>query len=333
MERIGVLGAGAWGTALACVAARAGGEGRTVTSWAFEPEVAEAINAAHENTVFLPGIPLEKNITATNDMGDLKGTEAILLVPPAQHLGTLAKSLVAHLEEPVPLIICSKGIERGTLRLMSDVLAESAPDFPIAVLSGPSFAADVARGLPTAVTLACEDKALGMKLVEALGLPTFRPYYSDDIIGAEIGGALKNVIAIACGIVDGLKLGESARAALTTRGFAEIVRLGTSLGGRNETLQGLCGLGDLILTCSSRQSRNMSLGAALGEGNTMSEIMGARKSVTEGVHSADGAVTLAHKHQIEMPIATAVADIVAERLSINEAIDGLLSRPFNVEHR
>ncbi|TNE40124.1 MAG: NAD(P)-dependent glycerol-3-phosphate dehydrogenase [Alphaproteobacteria bacterium] len=332
MDNIGVIGAGAWGTALACVAARGGSKDRKVTLWAREQEVVSTINHKHVNDLYLPAIPLETKIFATGNFADFETCDMILLVPPAQHLRTIAGQLVPNLSKGTPLIICSKGIERGSQELMTDVLAEVAPGHPIAVLSGPSFAADVAKGLPTAVTLACEDQALGKDLVQAIGLPTFRPYLSDDIIGAEVGGAIKNVMAIACGIVEGSNLGESARAALTARGFAEIVRLGTAMGAKPETMSGLSGLGDLILTCSSRQSRNMSLGVALGEGQTLDEIMSHRNSVAEGVHTAGALVALARAKEVEMPIAEAVEAIVTGVKTVKEAIADLQNRPFTTEN-
>lgn len=333
IRNIAVIGAGAWGTALATVAARAG---RAVTLWAFEPEVAEAINTRHENTLYLPGIALDPAITATADLAAAaRGADALLLVVPAQHLRAIAAQLAAlpapGLAPGLPAVICAKGIERDTACLMTQVLDQTLPDVRQAVLSGPSFAADVARGLPTAVTLACADAATGTALVEAIGIPTFRPYLSDDLIGAEVGGAVKNVLAIACGIVVGRKLGASAAAALTTRGFAEMTRLGLALGARQETMAGLSGLGDLILTCSSPMSRNMSLGIALGEGRALQEVLGERRSVAEGAASAAPVLQLAARHGVEMPICEAVAGIVAGEISVDEAIAALLSRPFRRE--
>ena len=331
-EHMGVVGAGAWGTALAQVCARAGGPTRRVTLWAREPELVTAINEHHENTIFLPGISLEPGVKATGDLADMAEADAILMVTPAQHMRASLSALKLHLKPGTPILLCAKGVEQGTHKLLTEVLAEVLPDAIPAVLSGPSFAGEVARGLPTAVTLACEDEALAAALTEAVGIPTFRPYYSSDLIGAEVGGAVKNVLAIACGIVEGKKLGASARAALTTRGFAEMTRLGLALGARAETLAGLSGLGDLVLTCNSPQSRNMSLGLALGEGQTLDAIMGARNAVTEGVHSANAVVELAAKHKIEMPIAEAVASIVTGKASVDEAIMSLLTRPFKSEN-
>jgi glycerol-3-phosphate dehydrogenase (NAD(P)+) len=327
-ETISVVGAGAWGTALAQVAAKAG---RKVTLWAREAEVVESINTAHENRAFLPGIALSPNIAATSDPAAAASADAILMVTPAQHLRATLTQLAPHVAAGKPVVLCAKGVEQGTNALLTEVLAEAMPHALPAVLSGPSFAAEVARGLPTAVTLACENERVAEALAHAIGLPAFRPYYSADLIGAEVGGAVKNVLAIACGIVEGKQFGASARAALTTRGFAELTRLGLALGARMETLAGLSGLGDLVLTCNSPQSRNMSLGLALGQGRSLAEIMGERNSVSEGVHSATAVVALARKYDIEMPIAEAVADIVTARLNVDEAIASLLARPFRAE--
>ena len=329
ISNIAVIGAGAWGTALAQVAARAGCR---VTLWAREAEVAEAINRRHVNALFLPGIPLEATIRATTEMAEAATAEALLMVTPAQHMRRVLTELAPVVAAGTPVVLCAKGIEQETGKLLTEVLAETVPQAQAAVLSGPSFAAEVARGLPTAVTLACADETTGEALAHAIGLPTFRPYYSADLTGAEIGGAVKNVLAIACGIVEGKKFGESARAALTTRGFAELTRLGLTLGARAETLTGLSGLGDLILTCNSVKSRNMSLGMALGEGKTLDEIMGARNSVSEGVHSAAAVVALAARHKVEMPIAEAVAAIVAGKAGVDEAIAALLARPIGREN-
>src|SRR5689334_19118042 len=299
IDRIGVVGGGAWGTAVALAARRAG---RRVVLWAREPAVVEAINGRHENPTYLPGIALGPDLHATADLDALAGLPAVLLVTPAQHLRAVATRLAPVLDGDCCAVICAKGIEQGSQALMSTVVAETLPGRPAAVLSGPTFAAEVARGLPTAVTLACADAGLGARLVEALGSRSFRPYLSDDVTGAQVGGAVKNVLAIACGIVRGRRLGDNARAALITRGLAEIVRLGTALGARPETLMGLSGLGDLTLTCTSLQSRNMSLGAALGEGRALADILAERHSVAEGVSSAAAVVALAAHHGVEMPI-------------------------------
>lgn len=327
-RRIGVVGAGAWGTALACVAARAG---RETTLWARESEVVQAINRDHENTPFLPGVPLEAGITATEKLSDVAACDALLLVVPAQFTRAALADLAAHVKPGTPAVLCSKGIEMSSLKLMSDVLRETLPSALPAVLSGPSFAADVAKGLPTAVTLACEDASKGKALVDALGIPTFRPYLSSDVIGAQVGGAIKNVMAIACGIVDGKGLGDSARAALIARGFAEITRLGEKLGAEPETLAGLSGLGDLILTCTSHQSRNFSLGFALGSGTSMADYMKGKTSVAEGAATSGAVETLAKTHDIEMPICRAVAHIIGGNAEVDDVIHALLTRPFTSE--
>ena len=329
MNRIAVIGAGAWGTALAAVARRAG---RDVRLWAREPEVVTAINERHENSVYLAGIELDPAITATSDIEDaVNGAEAVLLVTPAQHSRAVAVELAAHVPPSVPTLICSKGIEEGTGKLMSEVLAELAPGRAVGVLSGPTFAGEVARGLPTAITLASDAEGLGRSLVKALGSTTFRPYWSPDVIGAQIGGAVKNVLAIACGIVEGRKLGDNARAALITRGLAEIVRLGLAKGARTETLFGLSGLGDLALTCTGAQSRNMSLGMALGAGETLEAILGQRNTVAEGVYTAASVTALAGRLGVEMPIASAVNAILHQGAAIDEVVTGLLARPFKAE--
>lgn len=327
-QTIGIVGGGAWGTALAAVAAR---RGRRVVLWAREDEVVRAINDTRENAVFLPGIALPEGITATSAMADLAATDAVLMVTPAQHMREVAEALSPHLKSSAPVVICSKGIEMTTGALMSDVLTEAMPRRPLGVLSGPTFAGEVARGLPAAVTLACKYESVRQNLIEALGGPTFRTYASSDLVGAQIGGAVKNVIAIASGIVEGRKLGENARAALITRGMSEILRFGQALGAERETMMGLSGLGDMILTCSSPQSRNMSLGIALGEGRTLDDIMGERNSVSEGVHSARVLVNLAARHKVELPICEAVAAILHDGQPIDKAIDGLLNRPFGTE--
>lgn len=328
MQSIAVIGAGAWGTALAQTAASAG---REVTLWAREGEVADAINDAHENTVFLKGARLHERIRATQDLAQAAACDAALLVTPAQHARATLERLAGDLPDGFPVVLCAKGFERDTLALMTDVLRETVPQARAAVLSGPSFAIDVAKGLPTAVTLACEDEALGEQLMAAIGSPGFRPYLSDDLIGAEAGGAVKNVLAIAAGIVEGKGLGKSAHAALIARGFAEMTRLGEALGARRETLAGLCGLGDLVLTCSSPQSRNMSCGLALGRGEALADIMAARNAVTEGVATAPAVVALAEREGVDMPLCQAVADVLSGALSVDGAIEALLARPFKPE--
>jgi len=324
----GVIGGGAWGTALAQVCARAG---LTVTLQAREAEVVEAINARHENATFLPGVALDPVIDATTELSDLAPCDFILAVAPAQHLRSTLAALAPHVRDGVPIVLCAKGVEQGTLSLMTQVLAETIPDAAPAVLSGPSFAGEVARGLPTAVTLACPDEDLGRALAEAIATPTFRPYLAPDMIGAEAGGAIKNVLAIACGIVEGKGLGRSAHAALITRGFAEMTRVAEALGGEAETVAGLCGLGDLVLTCSSPQSRNMSVGLALGGGQTIEEALAGKLTVAEGVASAPAVRALARRLGVETPICEAVASILAGEIGVDEAILALLSRPLTTE--
>ncbi|WP_417495134.1 NAD(P)H-dependent glycerol-3-phosphate dehydrogenase [Maricaulis sp.] len=327
-QTIGVIGAGAWGTALAQTAAKAG---RDVLIWSFEQDVADVINNTHENSIFLPGVALEPNIAAVTAMADLDVCDAVLAVAPAQHLRGTLETFAPFARRGLPIILCAKGIEQSSLSMMTQVLSETIPSAIPAVLSGPSFAIDTAQGLPTAVTLACKDEAIGTALIEALGTPRFRPYLATDLIGAEIGGAVKNVLAIGCGIVEGRGLGKSAHAALIARGFAEMTRLALALGAKRETLAGLCGLGDLVLTCSSPQSRNMSCGLALGRGVHLDDILGSRRSVTEGVASAPAVVALAKRHGVEMPICEAVDDILAGRTSVEGAIEALLARPFTLE--
>ena len=324
----GVIGAGAWGTALAQVAARAGLE---VLLQAREPEVVESIRARRVNEAFLPGITLDDHVSVTADLADLGACDVILAVPPAQHMRSTLTAFAAHHRAGVPVVLCSKGIERGSLKLMTDVLAETLPGAPAAVLSGPSFAAEVARGLPSAVTLACADEALGEELMWTLSAPGFRPYLASDLVGAEVGGAIKNVLAIACGMSEGRGLGRSAHAALITRGFAEMTRMGVALGGQAETVAGLCGLGDLVLTCSSPQSRNMSLGLALGQGQTVEQALAGKRSVAEGYESAPAVRELAAKMGVDMPISLAVAALLNGETTVEAVIDNLLSRPLKAE--
>jgi glycerol-3-phosphate dehydrogenase (NAD(P)+) len=328
MDRIGVIGGGAWGTALAQNLTLAG---HNVVLWAREPETVADINERHVNRTFLPGISLDPRLVATEKLDECGKADAILLVCPAQHVRAITKDLARVSRPGQPLIVCAKGIETTTGKLMGEVIAETAPNMIPAVLSGPSFAADVARGLPTALTLACHDERLGSLLAERLGDRQLRLYWSDDIAGVELGGALKNVLAIAAGIVNGKGLGASAHAALVTRGFAEMRRLGRALGVRPQTLMGLSGLGDLILTCGSPQSRNMSLGRALGQGEKLEAVLGKRVAVTEGVYTAAAVVGLAETKRVEMPITEAVHAILEGRVSVDDAIAGLMSRPVKAE--
>jgi glycerol-3-phosphate dehydrogenase (NAD(P)+) len=329
LRRIAVIGGGAWGTALAETLRRAG---REVMLWAREAEVIAAVNQRHENPLFLPGIRLDRTIVATGDIIEAtRGADAALLAVPAQHLRGVATTLGAALAPGMPVLLCAKGIEATTLELMTEVAGETMPTASLAVLSGPTFAIEVARGLPTAVTVAARDAATGAAFLDALGTRSFRPYLSDDPVGAEIGGAVKNVLAIACGIVAGRRLGDNARAALITRGLAEMVRLAVAKGGRAETLMGLSGLGDLVLTCTAMQSRNHSLGVALGEGRALAEIVGARLSIAEGVATASSAAALAARLAIEMPIVAAVDAILHRGAAIDDAIAALLARPLRAE--
>ena len=324
----GVIGAGAWGTALAQVT---GWAGLDTLLQAREPDVVESIRERRVNEAFLPGVTLDDHVNVTSDLADLGGCDLVLAVPPAQFMRATMTAFAPHYRPGVPIVLCSKGIERGSLKMMTEVLAETIPHATVAVLSGPSFAADVSRGLPTAVTLACADETLGEALMAALCAPGFRPYLATDLIGAEAGGALKNVLAIACGIVEGRGLGRSAHAALITRGFAEMTRLAVALGGEAETVAGLCGLGDLVLTCSSPQSRNMSLGLALGQGQTVEQALAGKRSVAEGYESAPAVRELAARLGVETPICEAVAAVLAGETTVDAVIEGLLSRPLKSE--
>ena len=324
MSRIGVIGGGAWGTALAQVAA-AGGE---ALLWAREPEVVQAVNESHENRLFLAGVPLDPAIRATDRLDDLADCEGLLVVTPAQHMRAV---LAAMPPLAMPLILCAKGIEEATMKLMHDVARETQPRCPIAVLSGPTFAHEVAARLPTAVTLAAEDPQVGAALRDRIALPWFRPYLSDDVIGAEIGGAVKNVLAIACGVVEGRRLGQNARAALISRGFAEMTRFGLARGARAETLAGLSGLGDLVLTCSSTSSRNFSLGKGLGEGRSAAELLADRRTVAEGAFTAPVLHRAARQAGIDMPIVGAVCALLSGEAGVNEVVEKLLARPLKSE--
>ena len=326
IERLGVIGGGAWGTALAQVAATGG---RDTLLWAREPEVVAAVNAAHENPIFLPGQPLSPAIRATGDLADLAACDAWLVVTPAQHMRA---TLAATPPCARPLILCAKGIEEASGLLLHQVAFQACPGAQVAVLSGPTFAHEVAAGLPTAVTLACEDEALGAAIRARIALPTFRTYATDDVAGAEVGGAVKNVLAIACGVVEGRGLGQNARAALIARGFAEMTRFGLAMGARRETLAGLSGFGDLVLTCSSVSSRNYSLGRGLGEGRIASDLMADRRTVAEGAFTAPVLHRLAQAKGIDMPIVAAVAALLSGKANVDEVLEGLLSRPTRPEH-
>ena len=324
-EKIGVLGAGAWGTALAQMLSS---DGRDVVLWAREDALVEEINSARTNSLYLPSAQLAPTIQATSDLAEIGALGVALVVTPAQHMGSVLEAMPRH---PADLVLCSKGIEASSGRLMNHVARNAAPGSAIAVLSGPTFAHEVADGLPTAVTLACGGgEEQWDRLAPAIARPAFRPYYSDDVAGAEIGGAVKNVLAIACGVVDGLALGQNARAALIARGYAEMLRFGEALGARAETLAGLCGLGDLVLTCSSTSSRNFSLGKALGEGRSAAELMADRRTVAEGAHTAPVLARMARDMNIAMPIVDAVERLL-DGADARSVVSDLLARPLRAE--
>jgi glycerol-3-phosphate dehydrogenase (NAD(P)+) len=326
-RRIGVVGGGAWGTALAQVIASDGSE---VLLWARETEVVEAVNRTHANPLFLPGLALSDRIRATGDLADMAACDALLIVVPTQFLRGVLAELPA---QGRPLILCAKGIEAGSRLLVSELAAACAPEAPIAVLSGPTFAHEVAGGQPTAITLACADRALGEALAARLARPGFRPYLSDDVIGAEIGGAVKNVLAIACGVVEGAGLGQNARAALISRGFAEMTRFGIARGAKPETLAGLAGLGDLVLTCSSTSSRNFSLGKGLGEGRSAADLLADRRSVAEGAATAPVLAEAARAAGVDMPIVDAVNALLRGDATVDQVVGALLARPLRREGR
>jgi len=326
-NHVAVVGAGAWGTALALVAARAG---RNVTLWSRETEVAEAIRTIHVNARFLPDVPLPANIVATANIADASRADAVLLTSPAQHVRAVAAEIAQTLTPQTPLVLCAKGIERGSGKLLTEVLVEAAPQAEPAILSGPSFARDVARDLPTAITIAAQ-KDVAFRLAATLGHAGFRPYASEDLTGVALGGAAKNVYAIGCGIVAGMGLGENARAALLTRSFAELCRLGAAMGARNETLMGLSGLGDLVLTASSLSSRNYSFGFQLGEGHARAELLAPGHPLAEGVETAAALVARAARHKIELPVAEAIADVLTGKLDLAHALPRLMARPLKAE--
>jgi glycerol-3-phosphate dehydrogenase (NAD(P)+) len=328
IEKVSVVGAGAWGTALAQTLVQSG---KSVTIWARESVVATDINERHVNRTFLPGVPLDPGVRATPNVRDAVNADVILLVVPAQHLRLVISEIARDVSADMPVVICAKGIEQITGKLMGDVVGEVLPQALLAVLSGPSFAADVARGFPAALTLACRSEPAGRALAAGLSSRQMRLYWSNDVIGAELGGSVKNVLAIAAGIVAGRELGASAHAALVTRGFSELRRFAEAYGARPETLMGLSGLGDLILTCGSPQSRNMSLGRALGEGQSLTDILGSRNAVTEGVYTTAAVVKLAREKGIVMPIAEAVHGIIEGQIPVDDAIAGLMQRPLKAE--
>jgi glycerol-3-phosphate dehydrogenase (NAD(P)+) len=322
--KVGVIGGGAWGTALAEVAAGNG----DVVLWAREPEVVDDINTVRENRLFLPGVRLSEAITATGDLDALGDCGVLLVVAPAQHVRSVLGGVPGR---DTPIVLCAKGIEAATRKLVGEVAAEVLPEAPLAVLSGPTFAREVAMGLPTAITFACADRALAEQLIARIAAPRFRPHWTDDVIGAEVGGAIKNVLAIACGVVVGRRLGENARAALISRGFAEMLRFGIAKGARSETMRGLSGLGDLVLTCSSTQSRNFSLGHGLGEGKSAGELLSDRLTVAEGAFTAPVLQAAADELGVDMPITRAVCSLLDGSASVDTVIAELLSRPLRSE--
>lgn len=328
MARIGIIGGGAFGTALACVMRR---RGHDVVLWAREPEVVAVINERGLNPAFLAGIALPSGIHATHEIATTADADVLLAAVPAQHMRDVMTALRPHYATGTPLVTCSKGIERGSCALMSQVIAEALPGAPLAVLSGPSFAHDIATDHPVGVSLACSDIALGEQLAALIGSPRFRTYLTDDVTGVLLGGVLKNVIAIACGIAMGKKLGDSTRATVFARGLAEMARLGVAMGARFETFMGLSGAGDLGLSSNSTASRNTSLGVALGEGRKLPEILRERVTVQEGVHSAESIAALAERHGVDVPIIRAVDAVLNHDAVIDDEIARLLARTYHFE--
>jgi len=325
---ISIIGAGAWGTALAEVISR---QGNQVNLWAREDDVVKSINTLNENTLYLPNIKLSELIIAQNNLDNVINCDLLLMVTPSQFMRSVLEDIKDNLNDSIPVVLCSKGIETKTLSLMNEITESIIPKNPLAILSGPSFAIDVVNNKPTAVTLACKDLSIGKNIADSISLPTFRPYLSEDIVGAQIGGATKNVIAIAAGVVEGQNLGDSARAATIARGFSEINRLAVALGGQEETLSGLSGMGDLLLTCNSITSRNFSLGIKLGKGLSAEEATDGLSSIAEGMYSAKAIDKLSKKLGVEMPITNAVNDLIEKKRSLDEIIDDLLSRPIRRE--
>ena len=323
--RINVIGSGAWGTALANILA---GKHKNVWLWARRAEVADQINKAHENKYNLSGIHLHNTLKASTNLEDVCNADIVLMVTPAQRMREILETMRPALSEDTVLVLCSKGIELKSEKLMSEVAEEIVPDNRTIILSGPNFAHEIAVNQPAGTTLAGKDLKLAEHVQNEIGTHFFRPYITDDVIGVQIAGALKNVIAIACGAAQGLGFGESTRASLVTRGMAEIARLGCAMGAQPETFLGLSGMGDMMLTCSSMNSRNFSLGHALGKGKTLADIQAGRNSVTEGVHTAKAAIDLAKKHHIDMPVSMAVYQCLHEDLGIEDALKNMLSRPY-----
>lgn len=328
--KIGVIGGGAWGTALAILVNRAGSE---VTLCTRNQNVIQSIRDRRTNDAYLPGIFIDPSIYITDKLVDISRSDLIILAIPSHTLRSVCISLSDLLPPHVPIVIACKGIERGSLMLMGEIARSILPHNPVAIISGPNFADEAAKGMPTATTIACADESLWDMLMHAIGGRLFRPYMTTDIIGAQIGGAVKNVIAIACGIALGKGFGENARAAIVTRGFTEIARLTVAKGGRHETLMGLSGMGDLILTCGSTKSRNMSFGVSIGQGKQKEDILLTRgRTATEGVIAAESVYKLGCKLGVSMPITEAVYQILYENADVDQAIEGLLERPFSAEH-
>lgn len=327
-DSISVIGAGSWGTALAQTVSTSHDK---VYLWARNPDLTADINSAHENTHYLEGIPLSNKIEATSTLKNALESPIILMVTPAQAMRGILKDMAPHIRADHRLVLCSKGVELSSGKLMTTVAREELPNTPVSVLTGPNFAHEIGAGKPAATTLACEDEEIAQTLQKAVAAPYFRPYISTDIVGAQLAGALKNVIAIACGIARGMQMGESARASLVTRGLAEIARLGVAMGAHQETFLGLCGVGDMMLTCSSEKSRNFSLGLALGQGQSLQDILKTRKSVTEGVHTAEAALTLAKEYDVEMPITQAVHNCLNTGLTLDDILQDMLNRPLGHE--
>ncbi len=325
---ISIIGAGAWGTALAEVISR---QGNQVNLWAREDDVVKSINTLNENTLYLPNVKLSELIVAQNNLDNVINCDLLLMVTPSQFMRSVLEEIKDNLNDSIPVVLCSKGIETKTLSLMNEITESIIPKNPLAILSGPSFAIDVVNNKPTAVTLACKDLSIGKNIADSISLPTFRPYLSEDVVGAQIGGATKNVIAIAAGVVEGQNLGDSARAATIARGFSEINRLAVALGGQEETLSGLSGMGDLLLTCNSITSRNFSLGIKLGKGLSAEEATDGLSSIAEGMYSAKAIDKLSKKLGVEMPITNAVNDLIERKRTLDEIIDDLLSRPIRRE--
>ena len=328
METVSIIGAGSWGTALAQTIAL---QGQPVCLWARKSDLANAINVSHQNTHYLPDVSLHPGIQATDSIQTALESTILFMVTPAQSMRFILAEMADYIRPDHKLVLCSKGIEMETCLLMNEVSKSILPETLVAVLTGPNFAHEIARGKPAATTLACTDENMAKSLQNLIASPHFRPYLSNDIIGAQIAGALKNVIAIACGIAKGLNMGESARASLVTRGLAEISRLGVAMGAHQETFMGMCGIGDLMLTCSSEHSRNFSLGFALGQGQSLIEIMNNRQSVTEGVHTAKSAIKLAERYAVDMPICMAIHKCLNEGLSLDEVLQEMLNRPIGRE--